>query len=622
MPSFSLRRANLVFVAGALLISAPSFAQGTTPRLVSTTDDTVKLGLSERVTLPFSNVSRIIVEDDQIASASFLNGAAILQGLSAGSTIVEVYQTDGTPKVLTVNVEATAFVPPSTTPTVIPTSPPAIVPVLPPVEPVTQPDPIISTPLQPARSQLSLAMAAKPVSGFPSQAQFNLTYGNPGVNPAEDVVVRFTLDDRVSYVTGSASKGGVYDPSRREVVWDLGILSAGLTNQPLSLRVEPVERQNIKFDSTATIEQGNLGAVASAKVSYSTNTTPLLTVFALPDRFLAGRNGSLLIDVRGSEFQSAVDRLAQMGVVSGRTPGYFYPKQATKRAEYAVMTLNGLNLRDLRDITQIKFVLSRRSTVNLTVQDDKGRTVFNLIRNTTMVPGEHTAIWNGRTAQGFAPAGRYTYVCTARDEKGETTTLRGYLTIVPPTGLKAGGQPSFVDVKSTDWYARYLALGEKQGLIFGFPDKTFRPQKSISRLEATAIVVRALGLEDTAKQWANKDVGFSDYDNIPSWGRGYVNVASTIAKTAAGRPIIRGTAENRFEPDLELRRDQAALVVQRLIDRETTRRVSVSGAIVPGALVSINSKNIEADDQGKFSFSFDLNTSTPTTVAVVDTRDR
>ncbi len=618
MPSFSLRRANLVFVAGALLISSPSFAQGTSPRLVSTTNDTVKLGLSERVTLPFSNVSRIIVEDDQIASASFLNGAAILQGLSAGSTIVEVYQTDGTPKVLTVNVEATAFVPPSNTPAVTPTTPPAIVP----VEPITQPDPIISTPLQPARSQLTLAMAAKPVPGFPSQAQFNLTYGNPGVNPAENVIVRFALDDRVSYVTGSANKGGVYDPSRREVVWDLGIVSAGLTNQTLSLKVEPVERQNVKFDSTATIEQSGLGAVASAKVSYSTNTTPLLTVFALPDRFLAGRNGSLLIDVRGSEFQSAVDRLAQMGVVSGRTPGYFYPKSSTKRAEYAVMTLNGLNLRDLRDITQIKFVLSRRSTVNLSVQDEKGRTVFNLIRNTTMVPGEHTAIWNGRTAQGFAAPGRYTYVCTARDEKGETTTLRGTLNIVPPTGLKATGMPSFVDVKSTDWYARYLALGEKQGLIFGFPDKTFRPQKSISRLEATAIVVRALGLEDTAKQWANKDVGFSDYDNIPAWGRGYVNVASTIAKTAAGRPIIRGTAENRFEPDLELRRDQAALVVQRLIDRETTRRVSVSGAIVPGALVSINSKNIEADEQGKFSFSFDFNTSTPKTVAVVETRHR
>jgi hypothetical protein len=325
--------------------------------------------------------------------------------------------------------------------------------------------------------------------------------------------------------------------------------------------------------------------------------------------------------VRGSEFQSAVDRLTQMGVVNGRTPGLFYPKAPTKRAEYAVMTLNGLNLRDLRDITQIKFVLSRRSTINLAIQDKQNRTVFNLIRNTTMVPGEHTAIWNGRTAQGFAHPGTYTYVCTARDEKGETTTLRGNLTIVPRTGLKASGMPTFIDVKSTDWYARYLALGEKQGLIFGFPDKTFRPQQAISRLEATAIVVRALGLEDTAKQWANKDVGFSDYENIPNWGRGYVNVASTIAKTAAGRPMIRGTAENRFEPDSELRRDQAALVVQRLIDRETTRRVSVSGAIVPGALVSINSRNIEADEQGKFSFSFDLNTSTPTTVAVVDTRD-
>ena len=611
------------FCAGFGLVS-PTLAQNGAPRTISVAGNAAAFGIGERVALPFANVSRIIVEDDQIAQASFLNGVAVLRGVSAGTTLVEIYQTDGTPKVLTVVVSAasTALPVPTPAPTTSANTTTSTPPIqVLPVEPAPQPDPVTTTPVR-ADSRLTLALGAKPVAGALGQAEFTLTFGNLGFDPAENVTLRFALDDRVSYVTGSANGEARYDATKREVVWDLGLVPAGVTDQTVSLRVQPIERTAITFDSVATLEQKGLGEVAKARLTYSTNTTPLLTVFALPDRFIVGKNQKILTDVRGSQYQTAVDRLSHLGVVSGRETGLFYPKSPTKRAEYAVMTLNGLALRDLRDVTQIKFVLGRRSTVSLLVQNERGQTIFNLVRSANLNAGEHTALWNGRTATGFAAPGRYTYVCTARDEKGQTTTLRGTLSLVAPQGLKASGVPSFIDVKASDWYARYLAVGEEQGLLRGYTDKTFRPQNPISRLEATAIVVRALGLEDTAKQWADKDVGFLDYENIPNWGKGYVNVASTVAKTSSGGAMMRGTAQNRFEPEGDLQRDQAALVVQRIIDRETTRRVSVSGAIVPGALVSINSQNVEADAQGKFSFSFDLNTAVPTTVAVVDTRDR
>ena len=320
------------------------------------------------------------------------------------------------------------------------------------------------------------------------------------------------------------------------------------------------------------------------------------------------------------ESQAAVTRLQSLGVVTGRSAGRYYPQQPTQRAEYAVMTLNGLNLRDLRDITQIKFVLSRRSTVSLGIQNSAGIRVADLIRQTAFDAGEHTAMWNGKTARGFVAPGRYTYICTARDERGQVTTLRGTVQIVSNEPLQLEGLPSFMDVKASDWFARYLAVGEKQGLIYGFPDKTFRPSQPISRIEATAIVVRALGLSDVARRWSDKDVGFLDYAQIPKWARGDVNVATTLAKTATGRTMLRGTTQNTFEPNAQLRRDQAALIVQRLIDRETTRRVTVSGSIVPGAVVSINSRPISADGNGTFSFDLDQTTSAPTTVAVVDTR--
>lgn len=586
---------------GPLLAAAPSSASGTV------INDLVRVPRGGRVTLPFEGVTRVITGDDDIARASFSAGRAILEGVGNGETTVELYQGTSTPRLLSVRVQEG------------PVGPAVITNI------AGSPDEAASsdaTAIAPSRSPLIIGLQVAPAQGAPSQAQFTITYGNPGVTTAQNVTVHFTLDDSVSYVSNSASNGGKYDAALREVTWNLGAVPAGLTGQRLTLRVEPVERQRVTFDAVATIEDDSGSAIVSNQVRYSTATTPLLTVFALPDRFLAGRPGPVLVDVKGIEFQSAVDRLQQLGVVSGRQPGLFYPASATQRAEYAVMTLNGLNLRDLRDITQIKFVLGRRSSVDLVVQNSSGKVVANLVKNTTFEPGEHTAVWNGRVGTNFAAPGRYTYVCTAKDERGEQTVLKGNLNIVPQTPLKPEGMPSFVDVKPTDWYAGYLAIGEKQGLLYGYENKTFKPTKSISRVEATAIVVRALGLEDLAKEWANKDVGFLDYQNIEKWARGYVNVASTVAKTGTGKPIMRGKPTNLFEPNRNLRRDEAALIVQRLIDRESNRRVNVSGAIVPGATVTINSKAVEADDNGLFAFSVETNSAAPVTVAVIDTRER
>ena len=612
-------------------LARPAHAQTElAPRPVTLSSDSLTLSVGERVLLPLQGVTRIITDDDEIARAFFQNGSPVLQGLAPGATVVEIYQASGMPRVLNIQVSASAIsplpapvAPIEVAPPISPVEIPA--PVSGEIEPLPQPDPNTSVAIAPARSQLMVALNAAAASADAGQIEFSVTYSNPGAKDAQNAEVKFPLDERISYVTGSATPDGIYDPVQRAVVWKLGKVPAKFEGGVLKLRVRPIETRAFAFTSEATIEDGQSGPVSSAQVRYSTATTPLLTVFALPDRFLAGRNGRKLVDVRGTELQSAVARLNQMGVVNGYADGMFRPGSSTLRAEYAVMTLNGLNLRDLRDLTQIKFVLGRRSTVGLFIQDSAGKRVANLVRNTTFEPGEHTEIWNGRTATGFAAPGRYTYVCTARDAanaKGEITTLRGFLNLVPQTPLQTEGTPGFSDVKTTDWYARYLAVGERQGLIFGFPDKTFRPKQPISRVEATAIVVRALGFSDLAREWGDKDVGFEDYATIPKWARGAVNVATTVAKTANGKTIMRGTKENQFQPMSDLRRDQAALIVQRLIDRETTRRVSISGAIAPGAKVTINSRQIEADGNGKFAFSFDLTTSVPITVAVLDTRGR
>lgn len=602
----------------------------------------VRIPRGGRITLPLDDVTRVVPDDDDIARGSFVNGKAVLEGVTNGDTQVEVYQKNNQRRLLTVRVQEAADITSdagqpqavgtqaTTTTAPIPNLPPApsansaIAPSFTGASGGTapanqapqqiQPTSVAITPANPRTSSLFVSLGVGAAEDNPSQALFTITFGNKGGDSTQNVKVHYALDDMVSYVPNSATGDAHYDAAARELVWNVGVLAPNSTNQKVSFRVQPIDKP-ATFYSVATIEDATGVSVSSNTIKYFPSVAPLMTVFALPDRFLAGRNAPVLVDVKGVEFQTAIDRLQKMGVVSGVQPGIFQPARPTQRAEYAVMTLNGLNIRDLRDMTAIKFVLGRRSTVTLNILNSQGKIVAPLVKGQPYEPGEKTVVWDGRSGTGYAPPGRYTYSCTAKDATGETMTLKGYITIVPQTPLEPGGKPSFVDIHPSDWYAGYLALAEKQALIQGYPDKSFRPERTISRVEATAIVVRALGMEDVARSLKSQDAGFLDYHDIPDWAVGYVNAAATMAKTANGKLIV-GYPSNFFLPLRALRRDEAALIVQRLIDKATDRTIRITGQLAPGATVSIDGVNVQPADDGRFEIEVKQNSAQPTTVAV------
>jgi uncharacterized repeat protein (TIGR01451 family) len=635
--------------AAQVTFPAPAPAGATVNRSIPT----IRVARGGRWTIPLQGVTRIVVADDDVARGSFAGNSPSIEGVTNGETLVEVYQgvnrrqvyalsvvdsltpvgeplnigaTIGSAPAVGTTVEAVSPVTGATTGETAVIAPDTPVVIATDTTPrggtaeagsssaaLPSPNPNISVA---GRPNIQASMRYAPVPDNPSQSLFTITYSNRSNVPAQGVIIRSALDDVVSYATGSATNGGRYDAAAREIVWNIGTVEAGAIGRTVSFRVQPVEGKSTTFYSVATIEDATGNTVSSNIVKTGASGAPLLTVFALPDRFLAGRNAPVLTDVRGVDFQRAIDRLQKNGVIDGRGAGRYYPAAATQRAEYAVMTLRGLNLKDLRDVTAIKFVLGRRSTVSLNVFNGANKMVATLLRSQQFDAGEKTVIWDGRAGTSYAAPGRYRYVCTARDEAGQTSRLEGVITIVPQTPLEPAGQPSFIDVKPTDWYAGYLALAENQNLMKGYPGKTFQPTRAISRVEATAVVVRALGLEDLARQMQNQSVGFLDYQNIPRWANGYVNVASTVAKTRTGKVIV-GYPSNFFLPLNPLRRDEAALTVQRLIDKETNRRVAVTGQLAPGARLQINGKDVEANDEGQFSVFIEQNTAEPTTLTVL-----
>jgi hypothetical protein len=576
--------------------------------------ETLRVTRGEKITIPLSNVTRIVPADEEVARGRFEDGQAVLEGVAPGTTLVAVQQGSGANAILR-QYELEVLdgpVPAGTTPvpvlaTPVPTETPAATPA------------IVPDATEATAPKLTASLNVAPAEDNPSQALFIITYGNAGGTETSGVVLRYALDDMVSYVTNSATDGGVYDAAKRELSWNIGNMAANETGKTVSFRVAPLEPSGEKFFSAATIENSAGMMSASNTIEYTFGPTPLLTVFALPDRIIQGRTAPTLVDVKGLEYQDAINRLQTMGVIEGERPGIYAPNAKTQRDEYTVMILRGLNLRDLRDAAAIRFVLSRRSTVNLEIRNSDGRVVSTLIRNTSFDAGEHTAVWDGKTPTGFAAPGRYAYVCKARDAKGMTTELRGYIHVIPQTPLQPAGTPSFTDISPTAWHAGYIALAEKQGLVQGYPNKEFRPLLPINREEATAVVVRAIGLEDLAKRVGKKDSGFLDDHLISNWAKGYVYVASSVAKTSSGKLIV-GYPSNFYMPKNLLRRDEAAMVVQRLVDKETNRKLYVSGQMVPGASVTINQHAVQAADDGSFSFVLEQNNADPMSVAVIDRR--
>jgi hypothetical protein len=623
-------------------------AQAADNQVVVPMIESLRVTRGGQITLPLSNVTKIRPDNEEIVRGRFVDGKAVIEGVTTGVTTVEVQQgnpAEGTTTTQRYEVEvlnSNALPAPAPTP-VIAASPPVPVvasttkvtstttsstvqvPAIPATSASTTPsalailpDPVVATIALPSSKSPTISLSVEPAEDNPSQALFTITYANPTATDAHNVVIRYALDDMVSYVTASATGGAHYDAAGRELIWTIDSLPAGAT-KTVQFRIAAQDPSVEKFYSAATIEAEGSPAMASNQLEYSFTPTPLLTVFALPDRILQGKNKAPLVDVRGLGYQAAIDRMQKMGVVEGVSPGTYEPARTTERAEYTVMILRGLNLKDLRDMSAIKFVLSRHSTVDLNIRNSAGKVVSTLIKSVQFDAGERTVLWDGTTTTGYAPAGRYTYTCTARDAKGTTTTLHGTIHVVPQTPLDVSGKPTFTDVRPDAWYTGYLAEAEKEDIVKGYPTGEFRPARPINRVEATAIVVRAIGLEDIAKRAKGKEAGFLDDHMIPDWGTGYVYVASTIAKTSSGRLIV-GNPSNMFLPLNPMRRDAAALVVQRMVDKETNRKIYVSGQLVPGASVTINSHNVQPTPDGQFSFVIEQNSTEPTSVAVIDRR--
>ncbi|MGI6703752.1 MAG: S-layer homology domain-containing protein [Clostridia bacterium] len=123
-------------------------------------------------------------------------------------------------------------------------------------------------------------------------------------------------------------------------------------------------------------------------------------------------------------------------------------------------------------------------------------------------------------------------------------------------GLIAKDRVDFVDVLPRDWFADEVAKAVTAGYISGYEDGTMRPAAGISRLEAAVILEKLLrlsSLED--ERWVT---GFNDSEAIAVWGREYVN-------SVIGEGYFSGYPDGTFKPDRVITRAETITLLSKAL---------------------------------------------------------
>lgn len=111
---------------------------------------------------------------------------------------------------------------------------------------------------------------------------------------------------------------------------------------------------------------------------------------------------------------------------------------------------------------------------------------------------------------------------------------------------------AFTDVAEDASYNEAVEVMADLGLLKGYEDGSFGPDKTITRAEFAAVVVRMLGMEDQAAG-ASANTIFND---VPAneWYAGYVQIANQ-------RGIIAGYGDGNFGPNDEVLYEQAVKMI-------------------------------------------------------------
>ncbi|WP_435168454.1 S-layer homology domain-containing protein [Paenibacillus glycanilyticus] len=131
--------------------------------------------------------------------------------------------------------------------------------------------------------------------------------------------------------------------------------------------------------------------------------------------------------------------------------------------------------------------------------------------------------------------------------------------LVRALGLKAEGTPAFTDIPAGAWYAADVATAYKAGIVQGVSSTTFSPGANITRQEMATLAMRGYELMK-GKPPVTAAEPFKDEASISAW-------ALNNVKKAAALGIVQGRAKGEFVPLGTSTRAEAAQMLYGVINK-------------------------------------------------------
>ena len=160
-------------------------------------------------------------------------------------------------------------------------------------------------------------------------------------------------------------------------------------------------------------------------------------------------------------------------------------------------------------------------------------------------------------------------------------------------GLTATAAIPYTDVPADQWYAPYVKQAVAQGYLLNY-GSLLNPNGALSRQEAAALLVRYLNPDESLKA---SSTTFTDYSSVKAAYRDYVLLA-------AGIGLINGYEDDTFKPDKTLNRAEALAILYRaagmicndnVVETEAgagdknaviiKNNITVTGAYLPGRVI-------------------------------------
>jgi len=113
---------------------------------------------------------------------------------------------------------------------------------------------------------------------------------------------------------------------------------------------------------------------------------------------------------------------------------------------------------------------------------------------------------------------------------------------------------TYRDLATNTWFYEYIQTGSLEGIVRGYDDGLFRPNRNVSRIEFLKMVMESGDVNITSQNSSS----FGDL-TVGFWGTDYANLGYL-------KNIISGYSDGTFRPNQPITRAEAAKIVSYLLD--------------------------------------------------------